>query len=244
MRIATDFGGAGAEIRRSYPIYASADAVKGAGFILGATPGTDGGCVILATGACADFFGILNEEYDYSEEGSSVVGSSEVTKEFVINPFGVYEIEYDLTDTMAATHAADSTALTLTNLEDNIDGAFLYVVSGDAIGQLRSLTASGAGSCTLKTAYSPALAVADTLVKILPRGHGLAKLNSAATKIGTDVAAGSAVVRIVESWIKRKNQAKEVLAFSKHSGLSGLDDLGVIFSSYILFRDSAFNTID
>ena len=232
-------------IERRMPMYsAAADCKKGALVRMGATPATDGGLVILGDSALTDIIGLMGELYDYSVAGSSVVGTSEVLKTVLINPLAILEAQYDLTDTMAATHAAATTALTLTTLEDNIDGAFLYVKSGTAIGQLRALTASAAGSCTLLSAFSPALAVSDTLIKILPRNHRLVYVISTMDKIGTDVAAGSGVARVLENFITSKSRTgKQILRYATHSGLNNLNSDNVSFSAEIAPLDGFLNPL-
>jgi hypothetical protein len=233
-------------IVRDFPILASADATKGTLFLKGPTPGTDGGCAILASGACADVLGLLNEDYDFSAEGSSNVGSgTDIMKPFELNPLAFIRAEIDQSDTMAATQADATTTITLTSLEDNIDHAFLYCVAGDAIGQLRVIATSASGSCTVKTAFSPAVASGDTFIKIYPSLFGLVKLNAAATGLGTDAAAGTAVVSVVSSWMQSINTGGiEMMNATSHSGLNNINGKGQQFFSDLIFRNHIFNSID
>lgn len=236
----------GVPIARDYPILAAADAVKGTLFMAGATPGTNGGCAILGAGTVPDAIGLLAEDYDFSVEGSSSVSSgTNIMKPFEISPLGVLRAGYDTSDTAAATDAEADTTISCTSLENNIDGGYLYIYSGTAIGQLRVITVSGSGTCEIKTAFSPALAVSDTFLKILPRGHQVLKINAAATGIGTDVGAGSMTVRVLDIHYQTIGTAGvEKLNATKHSGLNNLDTLTPLFFTDFVLTNHSYNPTD
>lgn len=244
MKFVKDTGLAEA-IRKSFPIYSAADIAKGAAMMRGATYGTDGGCMILGATAVADFIGLLQDAYDFSTLGSSNVGSgTQVLREVEINPGALIEAEYDQSDTAATTSAGSSTTFTATSLEDDIDSGWIYIIAGDAIGQLRRIITSAGGSCTVKTAFSPQTASGDTFIKILPLFHQLAKLTTDALRIGTDVGAGSGVVSVYENRIHTTFLSNEELDAGVHSGLAGLNGRSVTFYSIIRFRNHFLNTID
>lgn len=229
------------------PIYgAGADVVRGALLMKGTTPGTNNGAAMLATGACADTIGFLNEMLDFSEDGETLInGTAFVTKPVrLAHDWTIHRMQYDLTDVVAASQAVSTTTITLTSLEDNIDAAFLYVASGLGAGQTNFLTASASGSATLKAAFGTSLDTTSNLIKVLPRFHTLAKVNSDGTKLGTDAAAGQWPILILDSYIE-KNGRIEQLNPTKHAALTGLSSLRSIrFWADVAIRDTAVFSLD
>lgn len=229
------------------PIFgAAADIQKGAFLMRGATPGTNNGELILATGAGADIIGRLGAMLDYSVDGETLIaGTAFVTKPVELaHGFRIHRVEYDLTDVMTASQAVTTTTITLTSLEDDIDAAFLYVAAGTGIGQTNYLTASASGSATLKAAFGTSLDTTSDIIKILPRFHPLGKLNSDGTKLGTDAAAGSWTIMVIDSYIQRNGRIEQ-LNPTKHAALTGLNSLrNLKFFADIAVRNTGAYTID
>ena len=176
----------------------------GALLVRGATAGTNGGMVIVAGAALTDALGPLLEELNSSVTDSTILGTTEQRRKVLVAPFSSLLAEYSqaAADDVDADGGSSSTTLTITNLEDNIDGGFILVANGtNSQKQLRYLTASASGSCTLKSAFGTALATGDGVVKILPRLHQLAVINTAATKLASTDAVGTARCVVVENWI-------------------------------------------
>lgn len=207
----------------------SADVLQGAFVMRGGTPATMNGALVKASGASAlpDIVGRLLELHDYSETGDTLVaGTSFVTHPVQLaHPFGIHRVEYDLTSAITATQAVTTTTLTLTSLEDNIDAAFLYVAAGTGIGQTNYLTASAAGSATLKAAFGTSLDTTSTLIKILPRFHQLISLNSDGTKLASQDAAGAVAATVIDTYIQRNGARIEQMNPTKHAALTGLNSL-------------------
>jgi len=226
------------------PVLTAADIEDGALMMRGVTGGTNTGLAIIASGACADSIGVMDGLFDYSVRGTSVTGASYVMANLspVFNE-NILSLQYDTTDTMALASDQSTKTITITSLEDDIDNGFLYFVSGTAIGQLRFIATSASGSCTVLTATSPEADTADTCIKILPIFHPLAKLNTAGTKLGTDAAAGSWTVCVLENLISRNNSGKEIMDPVKHE-LDNLDHANVAFYSRLIVRNTAGHTID
>jgi len=236
MKWAYDLSGAEGIIR-DIPVYGNAAAIiSGAGVMRGATPGTNQGFAILATGACADFWGVLQELHAAVAAGadSKQDGTAYTYRKAIINPFAVWRTEYDSTDTMAVA-STSTTTVTVTSLEDDIDGGWL--LGND--GQLQYLVASASGSATSKTAS--AWTSANTVLKILPVNHQLGKLNATGDKLGTDAAAGSAVITVVENYLKARGIPLQKLNPTKHSGLTLTSP---VCYSDIVFRNHTYNSID
>lgn len=215
------------------PVYGgAADIARGAFVKPGVTAGTDNGMLILAAASAnhLNMMGRLMEGLDYSEEGESLMaGTAFVTKPVMLAMSGskLFEVEYSqaAADDVATTEAVSTTAMTVTSLEDNIDGAFLYVTDGDGEGQTNYLTASASGSCTLKAAFGTALGSGDTFIKILPRFHSYLALSADGTKLRSQAAAGAWVeAKIIDNFIYRNNR-REQLDPTKHAALTGLTNL-------------------
>lgn len=175
---------------------------KGAVVMKGATPGTNNGMAIVGSGSAVDVIGVLLESVATTETDSDISGDTQILKKCVISPDAVYLVEYDQADTIAGT--SSTTTFTLGSLEDDIDGGWIFVVTGDptsTAGDLRHIVASTAGSCTTSSSFSTDLA-GGTQIKILPVWHQLLKLNTAATKIGSDAGAGSGRFTILENYFQ------------------------------------------
>ena len=130
----------------------------------------------------------------------------------------------------------------LSTIEDNIDGGWVYAVSGTGIGILQVITAADGSTITTKTATG--WDSTTTLIKILPQWHTLVKLNSAATMIGTDAAAGSGLITILENWVEADSIGLAPLDATLHSGLTGLNNRNVKFYADIIFRNHVLNPND
>lgn len=244
MKFVYDAVSGGGPIVRKYPVFGNASNINvGAAVMRGATPGTNQPFAILATGALADVIGVIEVTHTSASaaDDSNVGGTLYTTRSMVINPFAVFRIEYDLTDTMAVA-STSGTTVTITSIEDNIDGGYVYAVSGTGAGRLAFITA--ADGSTVTTKETTGWDSTTTLIKILPLWHQLVKLNSTADKIGTDAAAGSGLVTVLGSYIESDSIPHQPLDPTKHSGLTGLNSLNVKFSADIIFRNHALNTID
>ncbi len=222
------------------PLYGgAADIADGALIMPGATADTDLGLFIRGASAGADAIGTLRGLHDYSVVGdSALLGTSWVYGNVELcDRYQPLEVEYDLTDTMAVA-SNSGTTLTITSLEDNIDLSWIY---NTTVKKLSFLTASASGSATQKTAMG--WSANDTCVKILRLGHPLAKLNTAGTKIGTDAAAGSWTVFILENWFEDMagGYAPQMLNPTIHDNLTLVSPR---FWSVLLARNTAGHTID
>lgn len=216
--------------------------VLGAGVMLGATADTDLGLAIPAASGGADFLGTLRGAHAVAGD-STVTGTICTYREIELSDqYTPLWVEYDQTDTMAVA-STSTTTVTITSLEDNIDGSWLYAVSGTGAGRLAFLTASASGSATSKTATG--WDSTTVVIKILRFGHQLAKLNTAATKIGTDAAAGSWTVCILETYFDAPGNGimGQLLDPTIHDNLL-LSTSGVRFYTKLLVRNTAGHSID
>lgn len=240
MKFSYDIAG-GAALTRRLPIFGNgSDIVEGAVLIKGATAGTNQGFAIVGTGALADVIGVLGALHDFSVVGdSALTGVTYVRAPIIINPFGVYNAQYDADDD-ANVASVSGTGVTITSLEDNIDGGWLL---GDD-GFLTYITASASGSCTAKDNVETAPAAtwdSDTdVIKILPLNHDLLKVNAAADQLGTDPAVGTARATVLENYIEANGVGHSPLDPTKHSGITYTN---IRVFSDIVFLDHSYNKL-
>lgn len=239
--------------RRHYslPVYGTAADIPADSFLKrGATPATDNGMLIPhnGTGAAADLVGILEVLHDFSVVGETLMnGTAFVTQPVeLLDCPPIITIEFDLTaaNAIACTQAVSTTTMTVTSLEDNIDSAFIYVVSGTGAGQTNYLTASASGSATLKAAFATSLDTTSKFIKILPRFHKLLSLNSAGTKLASQDAAGSLTGTIIDIRLQR-SESIDQMDPTKHSALTGLHNVKDLrFEADIVLFDGLLNPVD
>uniref|UniRef100_A0A6H1ZX50 Tail protein n=1 Tax=viral metagenome TaxID=1070528 RepID=A0A6H1ZX50_9ZZZZ len=242
MRILGKLG----EQQYKIPVYSASDIADGALMMPGITAETDLGVAILSDATGADAFGFMSGTYDVSVEGtSSVAGTTWVTK--LLKPCfeaTLCRAEIDQTDTVAVTSYSAPT-VTISSLEDDIDTSWLYTTSGTGLGQLEFVTTSASGSCTVKTAFTTALDNTTYLVKIPRIFHQVVKPNSAMTKLGTDAAAGTWTVCVIQTWISRLGNL-ELLNPTTHAGLTGLNASSqqTAFYADFVVRNNCAYTVD
>lgn len=226
------------------PVYAGgADIGRNALMKCGATAGTDFGAAVQCTaGANATEvnFRILGRlkgnaqdtglGLDYSVEGETLqAGTAFVKKEIEpISPWRVcrFEISQASADLITCTQAVNSTTMTVTSLEDNIDASFFYVVSGTGAGQTNYLTAAASGSCTLKAAFGTDLDTTSKFIKIPRRFHPWISLNTYGSKIQSTAAQGGTRCTILDIFIQKSGGGTlEQLNPTIHDDLTDLDNL-------------------
>lgn len=215
----------------------------GAALMPGVTAETDLGALILMTSAGADTMGFLKGAFLSTETDTNVAGTAWSLREVEpCAPFATVEAEYDQADTMAVA-STSGTTVTITSLEDNIDTSWLYSVTGTQAGKLAFLATSASGSAVSKTAT--AWDSTTTVIKILRLFHQLAKINSTADKIGTDAAAGSWTVAILNNF-GHKGSDRFYLDPTKHDNMTGLNATGLAtkFFAELLVRNSGYATTE
>lgn len=224
------------------PLYSTVDIVQGAAVMPGVTADTDLGAAILLTVAGADAIGTLRGKYTYAATSTGrwlAAGTAYYEQEIeLFDQYTPVEIEYDQADTMAVA-STSTTTVTVTSLEDNIDTSWLYAVAGTGAGKLAYLAASASGSAT--SISSTGWDSTTTLIKILRPFHPVVKITTAATKIGTDAAAGSWTVCVLENYFEAPGYGKVRLNPLKHDNITVLN---ARFYCKLLVRNTAGHTID
>lgn len=157
--------------------------------------------VFIKSGAAADdVVAVLLALHDFSEVGDSKPedGSAYVRGDVELAlPGAMLSGEYDLSTGLIDVASASSATITITSLEDNIDGAWLLATAGTGVGHLGYVKTSGSGSCVLKSAPATAWTSNTDVIKILPVGHTLGFLTSDRDKFSSQAAVGTAKIRVL-----------------------------------------------
>lgn len=177
------------------------DIVEGAVVMPGVTDENNRSVLIVASGAAADAVGLLGSLHDSSATTDSDPDAGTVYTKIGV---AVFEPGCEVAAEMSQ-HADDdvdvasatSTVITITSLEDDIDGSWLYVTSGTGSGQLEYIKASASGSCTVKSAMTTTLDSTSKVIILRRLFHQLVDLNSTADKIKSTAAAGSLPWRVL-----------------------------------------------
>lgn len=221
------------QIVKDMIVYANgAQMSEGALLARGATPGTNQGFAILAPTGLAAVLGVLKElllDPGSAGDDTTQAGTIVTYRKVMVNPFAVMLAAW-ATGAIAIA-SVSGTTVTITSLEDDIDGGWLL----GSDGQLQYLTASVAGSCTTKTATGWTSAI--TVQKITPLFHATTTLSSDATQLNQAAAVGTGKARIVENYIKANGLPFQKLDPTKHSGLTLTSPVAY---SDVIFTDHAF----
>jgi hypothetical protein len=223
---------------------AGSDIVEGAAVMIGVTDETNSGCAVVASGAAANVLGVLAHLHDYSVVGDSTPesGATRVAGQVALFVPGcevAVEIDQD-TQLDVATYTSGTKTVEITSLEDDIDGGWIYITDGPGAGELQYIITSASGSVITKTAFSEDLTAVSDCIVLRPELHQLHTLSSNASKIITSAAAGSLTWGTLAIEFKYDGMERwERLDMTKHSGLTGLDDLHVKFR-YIMNPSSKF----
>lgn len=189
------------------------------------------------------------DPYDTAASIATTVATGARFGKAIINPFAVYLTEYSQAaaddELVVGAGAAASTTVTITSLEDDIDGGWIYFsyLSGvqSSKGQLRYLAAAAGGSVTTLTAAT--CTTAENYIKILPSNHELVDLDTTSRYITTDAAASPVVcLKVVQNYITPNGGALEVLRPKLHDSTVQWDSTTKFYADLVLL-DHAYNTV-
>mgnify|MGYP001574337040 CR=1 FL=1 len=206
MKFHYSLHGVGLPVIRDFSVRHGATTVeRGALLVKGPTPGTNNGMLIVSGAAATDAMGILLEELTSTATDTTILATTDnLRKVQILPPGSVALAEYSLVaaDDVAVV-SSSTTTITVTDLEDDIDGAWVYVSAGTAsLRQLRVLTASAAGSATMKSAFGTVLTSAESIVKVCPRLHQLLVITTNSVQLATTAAVGTARLSVLDNYIK------------------------------------------
>ena len=222
----------------------------GAAVMRGVTSGTNQGGAIVAASPLTDIIGVtaeplpgVNSNTVFNETPSVQSTGVVLRHKVIVNPFAVYRIEFSqaTADTFTGTMTSSGTSITCASLED-LTGGFIYDIT---TGQLHNISA-GSGLTTL-TAFNPVIASTDYVLKIYPNWRKLVDLNATATMLGgtggSQAAAGSGVLTLLETYISANGIPLQKLNPSLHDGLNLLGKnprffADVVFTKHVLTHQS------
>ncbi|MEK6650456.1 MAG: hypothetical protein AABY75_05730 [Bacteroidota bacterium] len=181
--------------------------VEGAVLMPGVTDEDDRSVLIRATGAAADAVGILQEPHATADDAAPNTGSKRQTNGVesskAVMPFlpgcEVEALMANDADNDVDVASATSTVLTITNVEDDIDGSWIYVRAGTGVGLVLYCKESAAGTMTLKSASTTTLDNTSKLLIMRRRFHQLVSIDSTGTKISSSAAAGTLPWRVLKN---------------------------------------------
>lgn len=206
---------------------------------------------ILATSAGADAIGLLAEAKDAGAAGDPDPDAGTVFEaaQYPVIPFlpgcevGAQLVNDASNDIDVA--SATSTVITVTSLEDDIDGSWIYVRAGTGVGQLFYASASASGTITVKSAATTTLDSSSKLIVLRRKFHQLVELDSTATGIKTTAAAGNLPWRVLRNEMQRSGDEGWLqLDPTKHHNLQSLDTNGVKFRQILSPANTLLNPID
>jgi len=238
-------------IIKDMPVYDAEGLQNGALLQLGDTDpdsNADQGISLIAaygsagssSSTCVDCVGILQDSTYESTTPSNIYATNSNGAKYgkvIINPFAVYCAEYlqDTTNDVAVISSV-STSVTIDNIEDDIDGGWLYfpLTRSGVAKSLRFITAdsNATSTATIDTALVTAANSTDTIIKILPVHHKLTQLNARSTgksnsSVGlSSVAFTGASTRlcILENYISSDGHGFEPLRRPSHANLNNLSN--------------------
>lgn len=224
------------------------DIQDGALVMPGVTDETDRSVFILATGAAADALGVLSELHDTSVSGDADPDAGTTYPlRYVDAILPGDDVAAELADDASNdvdVASATSTVITITSLEDDIDGSWVYVRAGTGVGQLGYIKASASGSFTLKSAMTTTLDNTSKVLILRRVAHQLVELDSTGTKIKSTAAAGSLPWRVVRQEFRYDGQENwERLDPTKHHNLQ-LNGLNPKFRLILAPADTFYNPLD
>jgi hypothetical protein len=203
---------------------AGSDILAGALMTRGITDETDRSCAIVSGAAAADALGVLLAKHLTASDSTPEDGAAYSLEEIEVPlPGARLSAEYSLAQADCVNvdggYNAGTGVATITSLEDDIDGSWLYVAVGAGAGQLLYIKASAAGSCTIKSVTGiTALDTTSYVAKILTFGKILGVLTTDRTKLKSTAAIGTAQLKFLYAEFSDKGQGWTRLDPTKHHG--------------------------
>jgi hypothetical protein len=242
MKFAYDLTGA-APLKRAIPLFGNATNIKaGAAVMRGSTPATNQGYGIVAASSINNFMGVTEALFAAATLDNDPSGGTKyILTDVNINPFAVYEAEYDQTTGLTIASVDGSGNPTVTNLEA-IDGGWFLIIGAPVKGWLAYIKSVSAGAITPKTTNA-GITTASKLMKILPLYADELDLTTDATAIlSTTAAEGSGLARVYENKIVATGFDHQFLDPTKHDGItlaSGFKAFALInFTAPIAINDN------
>lgn len=207
-----------------------------------------------AANSAVDAVGILNES-TYGTGGTAPTRAASTTTgpyygKVIINPFAVYAVEQNIgTSYDVAITSTSTTTLTVSSLQDDIDGCWAYfpLTASGVKGSLRYITAAASGSCTMDSALTTTGNSSDTVVLIAPPPFYSFNLTADALQVASGdcqaTVKGATNLRIVQTYID-KGEGEEIMRPNLHYALNNLHNCrggaGPRFFYHIMMKDHLY----
>lgn len=237
------------------------DIVQGAVLMPGVTDENNRSVAIVATGAAADAIGLLAELHDalsttdadpdagtikQTEQagGRGTGGSARGVEIFLPGCEVAAEMANDASNDVDVA-SATSTVLTITSIEDDIDGSWIYVRAGTGAGLILYQKESASGTATLKSASTTTLDNTSKLLIMRRKFHQLVEIDSTGAKIKSTAAAGTLPWRVLRNEYRRAGDEGWIeLDPAVHHNLNVGTDGDVKFRQILIPCDTLFNPLD
>lgn len=228
------------QLKRSIPLFGNATNIKaGAAVQRGATDGTNQAYGVIAASTLNNFIGVTESLFAAATlDNDPATGLKYLLTDCTINPFGVWECEYDQTTGLTVASVQGGTGVTITSGE-TIGGGWLLGVGAPGLGLLAYVDSSSGGAYTLKTPTGNPWTTASKLIKIMHLYAPKVALTTDATKIlGTTAGQGSWLVRVLENKVVAVGFDHQFLDPTKHDNITFAT--GFKFFAMINFTASIF----
>jgi len=156
----------------------------------------------------------------------------------IANPHAIYFAFYDQAAAQSCTHAENGTAITITSIEDHLDGGWIYTTDGTDSsatysGKLRYITADDGTDLTVDSTLQ--VDTSSDFIKIFPIGSRITGLNAAATGFLTTIAAETGIyLEVIENYGKWRQAPTHNLRYWNDKGLDGLGGKIATFEAEIV----------
>lgn len=238
MIFAYDLTG-GAQLKRAIPLFGNATNIPaGAVVMAGETDGTNQGYGIIGASTLNKFLGVTESLFAAATlDNDPTAGTKYLLTDCTINPFGVWEAEYDQATNLSIASVVASTSFTVTSGE-NIGGGWILGVGAPGTGYLAFIDSSSSGTYTPKSTTFP-FTTASKVIKILPLYDPKLALTTNCVKIlGSTAAQGSWLARTLENKVVAPGFDHQFLDPTKHDGITF--PTGFKFFAMINFTASIF----
>lgn len=231
----------GQQLKRGIPLENAGTLIPaGAAVERGSSAGTNAGYGVIAASTINKFLGVTEAAFTVANDNDPPTGLIYNLTDVTINPDAVYQAEYSQTTGLTVASVSSGNP-TITSLEA-IDGGWILVVSGPAVGYLGYAKSVSTGAVTLKTPNT-AITTASKIIKINPLYVTKMDLTTNATAIlGTTAALGSGLIRLLENYVKAPGFDLVMLDPTKHDNITfatGFKAFGMI-----TFQSSIYNTVN
>jgi len=188
----------------------------------------------------ADSVGILRGPHATADD-SLLLGTTWTFADVELHDqYNLVEVEYSQVSAEQIDVASvTTTVITITSIEDNIDGGWLFSVAGTANNLLAYLTASSSTTATSKTATG--WDSTTNVIKILPVGAILGSMNATRDLMGSQAAVGTWTIFNLENYFLDDTFPKTLMDPTIHDNLTLSN---ARFFSRLLVRNTAGHTID